>query len=102
MFFKALYKPVVGLLWQSGELRLHLAGQPGAADDAIDAKADAAGGVAVQLHYLAELLDELVGKHVRLDATSAGAPLLVTDPDDADFLVVQMPCRAPSETSQAA
>jgi len=95
-------KPVAGLQWQGDELRLCLAGHPDAADDVIDATVEGAGRTGVQIHYLAELLDSLNGKCARIDTTDTFAPVLITDPDDPDFLVVQMPCRVPFERSQAA
>jgi DNA polymerase III subunit beta len=95
-------KPLCSLAWQDNELRLCLAGHPDAADDVIDAAVDGAGRTAAQIGHLAELLEGINGKRVRLDAADALAPVLITDPDDADFLVVQMPCRVPFETSQAA
>jgi DNA polymerase III sliding clamp (beta) subunit (PCNA family) len=95
-------KPLCGLAWQDNELRLCLAGHPDAADDVIDAAVDGAGRTAAQIGHLVELLESLNGKRVRIDAADALAPMLVTDPDDADFLAVQMPCRVPFETSRAA
>jgi DNA polymerase III sliding clamp (beta) subunit (PCNA family) len=77
-------------------------GHPDAADDVIDAAVDGAGRTAAQIRYVAELLGSLKGNRVRLDAADADAAALITDPDDTDFLAVQMPYRVPFESSQAA
>jgi DNA polymerase-3 subunit beta len=94
--------PVCSLAWQDNELRLYLAGHPDAADDVIDAAVDGPGRTAAQIGHLAELLESFNGKRVRIDAADAMTAVLITDPDDPDFLVVQMPCRVPFQTSQAA
>jgi DNA polymerase-3 subunit beta len=95
-------RPLCGLAWQDNELRLCLAGHSDAADDVIDAMVDGAGRTAAQIHHLVELLEGINSKRVRIDAADALAPVLITDPDDPDFLAVQMPCRVPFQTSQAA
>jgi DNA polymerase-3 subunit beta len=85
---------VVGLYWEAGEsvLRLCLADSD-LADDAVAAETTGSGKTAVQIGLLSEMLEAVTGKRFTLDSRSAGDPLLVTDPDDKDFLAVQMPCR---------
>jgi DNA polymerase-3 subunit beta len=96
--------PLVGLSWQPDEPVLHLcpAGYPDAAADVITAETSGTGHVALRIRHVAELLDEIEGERVHLDINSAQGPVLITDPDDADYLAVQMPCSWPFEKSQAA
>jgi DNA polymerase-3 subunit beta len=97
--------PLIGLTWKSpGPLRLCIPGAPDLADDPIGAvETSGRGRIAVQIRHLAQLFDEFGSERVRIDAgNSAGAAIRITDPDDADFLCVQMPCVWGAETSQAA
>jgi DNA polymerase-3 subunit beta len=87
--------PIVGLDWKAPEpsLRLCAPGAPELADDAVDAETSGSGRIAVQIRHLAQLLDELAGDRVHIDAGgSTGSPVLIADPGDVDFTVVQMPC----------
>ena len=77
--------------------------QPEIADDPIEAKVSGRGRLAVQIKHMAQLLDELGSVCVRIDAGgSAGSAILVTDPDDANFTIVQMPYLWSAQASQAA
>jgi DNA polymerase-3 subunit beta len=93
----------VGLAWAAGEplLRLCLAGLD-VADDVVDAEVAGRGRVAAQLGYVAEMLEELGGSRVCVDAESPAGPIRFTDPDNVDCLALLMPCRWPGEQSQAA
>jgi DNA polymerase III sliding clamp (beta) subunit (PCNA family) len=95
---------LVGLTWQAGEseLRLVIPGWPDLADDVIVGEVTGAGRTALRIGYLAELLDELEGERVRLDANDAHSPMLVTDPADPEMLTVQTPCAWPFEHSREA
>ena len=85
---------IVGLQWNANApaLRLCLSQQPGIANDAVDAEVFGVGRVAVKIRLLAELLDELASKRVRLDIDGAAGPLVICDPDDANYLAVLSPC----------
>jgi DNA polymerase III subunit beta len=93
-----------GLTWRApeAELRLCVPGWPDMADDVVAAEVTGNGRTALRIGYLAELLDELAGERVKLDANDASSPMLVTDPEDADLLTLLMPCVWPFEHSQAA
>jgi DNA polymerase-3 subunit beta len=95
---------LAGLSWQmpAPELRLCVPGWPDLADDVIAAEVSGAGRTAIRIGYLTEILDELAGERVRLDARDGRSPLLLTDPDEPHVLTVQMPCTWPFERSQAA
>jgi DNA polymerase-3 subunit beta len=88
-------RPLIGLTWQAQTPALQLV-VPDAreiADDPVEAETSGIGRIAVQIHHLQTLLGELEGDRVRIDAdTSAGSPILITDPDEANFTIVQMPC----------
>lgn len=87
-------RAVAGLLWTADEPALHLClTDADTADDVISAEVTGSGRVAVQIKFLAELLDVLEGKRVRFDARSGADAVLVGDPGDEDFTAVQMPCR---------
>jgi DNA polymerase-3 subunit beta len=95
---------LVGLTWHAPEpsLRLCIAGAPDLADDPIEAEASGSGRFAAQIKHLAQLLNEVEGERVRIDVgTCAGNGILITDPDDANFTIVQMPCRWETETEAA-
>jgi DNA polymerase-3 subunit beta len=85
---------LVGLRWSDGESALHLCipGWPDLADDVLDAEAASTGKVAVQILHLAEIVAEIEGERIHIDANGNGGPVLVTDPDDPDVLMLQMPC----------
>jgi DNA polymerase III subunit beta len=95
---------LVGLTWQAPEpeLRLVIPGWPDLADDHIVGEVTGNGRTAMRIGYLSELLDELAGERVRLDANDAHSPMLVTDPADPEMLTVQTPCAWPFEHSQEA
>ena len=87
--------PLVGLTWKAPEkaLQLCIPDAPEIADDPIEAEVSGRGRLAVQIKHLAQLLDELGSDRVRIDAgSSAGSAILITDPDDANFTIIQMPC----------
>ena len=97
--------PLVGLTWKAPEtaLQLCIPDAPEIADDPIEAEVSGRGRLAVQIKHLAQLLDELESDRVRIDAgTSAGSAILITDPDDANFTIIQMPCVWGAQASQAA
>jgi DNA polymerase-3 subunit beta len=96
---------LVGLTWTAAEpsLRLCIAGMPDLADDPIEAEVSGRGRLAVQVKHLAQLLDELGSERVRIDAgTCAHSGILIANPDDANFTIVQMPCFWEAEASEAA
>ena len=69
---------------------LHL----GAADGSTDSLAADTEGEAettIQARYLSELLEALGGDRITIAAGKPGSPIIFTDPDDANFLAVQMP-----------
>ena len=97
--------PLVGLTWKAPETALQLCvpDAPEIADDPIEAEVSGQGRLAVQVKHLAQLLDELESDRIRIDAgTSAGSAILITDPDDANFTIIQMPCVWGAQASQAA
>jgi DNA polymerase III subunit beta len=97
--------PIVGLAWTDGEpmLRVCVPGWPDLADDPIAAVTSGNGRAAIQVRYVSELVDQLGGTRICIDVgNDAGAPILVTDPDEPDFTVIQMPCAWHAEASQAA
>jgi DNA polymerase-3 subunit beta len=86
-------RAVVGLAWGADEEELQVClADSEAADDVVNAEFTGSGKVAVQIGLLAELLDALDGARVCLDSRDDRSPVLVTDPDDADLLALQMPC----------
>jgi DNA polymerase-3 subunit beta len=97
---------LVGLAWGPAEPALHLSlpHQPGAAADVIAATVagDLPVQTAAQLRHIVELVDELHGKRVCIASSGAGNPILVTDPEDAGHLIVQMPCRVSANRLHAA
>ena len=98
-------RPLVGLTWKAPKkaLQLCVPDAPEIADDPIEAKVSGRGRLAVQIKHLAQLLDEFEGDRIRIDAgTSAGSAILITDPDDANFTIIQMPCFWGAQASQAA
>jgi DNA polymerase III subunit beta len=94
---------VVGLMWSEGEpeLRLCLVGSD-AADDSIAAEVTGKGRTAAQIHLLAEMVDELNGKTVKIDSGGAGQPILILDSDDVGALGLVLPYAWAAQTSQAA
>jgi DNA polymerase III subunit beta len=95
---------LVGLRWSDGESALHLCipGWPDLADDVLDAEVASTGKVAVQILHLAEIVAEIEGERIHIDTNGNGGPMLVTDPDDPNFLMLQMPCAWPFENATAA
>ena len=57
---------------------------------------------AAQLVHVTELAKELHGESVCIASNGNGNAILVTDPDSDAVLVVQMPCAAQGQSSQAA
>lgn len=97
--------PTVGRVWTADEpeLRVIVPGQPDLAHDPMAAETAGAGWIAFQIRHGLDLLDALKGDRVRIDSNAVcGSPILITDPDDADFLIVQMPVAGPVERSEAA
>jgi DNA polymerase-3 subunit beta len=102
---EAKTKPTVGLVWKAGDpaLRIVAPGWPDLADDLIEAEVSGTGRAAFQIRHGLELLEALKGDRVRIDNNAdSHSPIHITDPDDPDFLVIQMPCTWSAETSQAA
>jgi DNA polymerase III subunit beta len=95
---------LVGLRWSDGESALHLCipGWPDLADDVLDAEVASTGKVAVQILHLAEIVAEIEGERIHIDTNGNGGPVLITDPDDPDVLLLQMPCAWPFENATAA
>lgn len=95
---------LVGLMWRAPEqeLRLCVPGWPDMADDVVAAEVTGNSKTALRIAYFDGLLDELAGERVKLDANDASSPMLVTDPEVADLLMLLMPCAWPFEHSQAA
>lgn len=91
----------VSLHWSGDTLHMSLsdcANEELAAHDV-----EGSGQVTVRLQYLADLLKHMDGARVRLATNGPDEPLVVTDPDDAALLFLQLPLRAPpSAKSQAA
>jgi hypothetical protein len=48
------------------------------------------------------MLDEFAGERISLDTGGGGAVIRITDPDDPDVLVAQIPCHWSEQSSQAA
>ena len=92
--------PLAGLEWdgKSGVLHVSLASWD-VADDFIETEMiSGLGQVAVNADLLAEMLEEFPGETVRLDGDGSQnqmTPLLITDPKNADYLALLMPCRWP-------
>jgi DNA polymerase III subunit beta len=85
-----------GLSWDNNsELHLCLTQERnGAADDAIAAtETTGSARVAAQTRYLIEAVDEIEGERVCFSVDGVGQPILVTDPDDPQFLSLMMPVR---------
>ncbi|MGX1050847.1 DNA polymerase-3 subunit beta [Bradyrhizobium japonicum] len=96
--------PLIGLTWKAPENALQLCtpGAPEIADDTIEAEVSGQGRLAVQIKHLMQLLGELKSHRVRIDAgMGAGNAILITDPDNANFTIIQMPCAWRAPTSQA-
>jgi len=71
-------------------------------DDLVEAETLGSGRFAVQVKHPTRLLDELKGDGFRIDAGAhAGSAILITDPDDSHFTIIQMPCVWMAEVSQA-
>ena len=85
---------IVGLQWSADAplLRLRLAKEPGIADDAIDGEPSGIGHIAINGRLLAEMIDDLDSEHVRLDPDGVVGPLLITNPDDENYLALLMRC----------
>jgi DNA polymerase-3 subunit beta len=83
---------VVGLEWEDRTaLHLSLQRQYGDADDPISGEATGQGKVALTLKALTNITNALVGERVRINHAGRTDPIVVTDPDDADLVVVTMP-----------
>jgi DNA polymerase-3 subunit beta len=96
--------PLIGLTWKTPDKALQLCtpGAPEIADDTIEAEVSGQGRLAVQIRHLMQLLAELKSHRVRIDAgMGAGNAILITDPDNANFTIIQMPCAWRAPTSQA-
>jgi DNA polymerase III sliding clamp (beta) subunit (PCNA family) len=85
--------PAAGIIWKEGAVHLMLARQPGAAEDTIDATVSGTGRVALKLEYLIQLLEALPGESIRFDQAETSAPIIVTVPENADLLALQMSMR---------
>jgi DNA polymerase-3 subunit beta len=94
---------LVGLQWALGEpaLRLCIPGHD-LADDILDAEVAGTGKVALQILHLAEIAAEIEGKCIHIDTNGNVGPVVITDPDDPDVLILQMPCAWPFENATAA
>jgi DNA polymerase-3 subunit beta len=97
---------LVGLAWEPAKpvLRLSLPNQPDAADDAIAATITGAASIwtAAQIAHIAELVDQIHNRNIRIATDGAGGAILVTDPDDDNLLVIQMPVHIARGQSRAA
>ncbi|WP_084518238.1 DNA polymerase III subunit beta [Bradyrhizobium sp. th.b2] len=96
--------PLIGLTWKTPEKALQLCtpGAPEIAEDTIEAEVSGQGRLAIQIKHLMQLLGELKSHRVRIDAgMGAGNAILITDPDNANFTIIQMPCAWRAPTSQA-
>jgi DNA polymerase-3 subunit beta len=83
---------VVGLEWEERTaLHLSLQRQCGDADDPIAGEVTGQGKVALTLKALTNITNALVGERVRINHAGRTDPIVVTDPDDADLVVVTMP-----------
>jgi DNA polymerase-3 subunit beta len=97
--------PMVGLLWAADAPALHVcvSGRRDLADDPITAETAGNGRIAFKINHGLELLDAIKGDRVRIDSSAVpGSPIHITDPADANFLIVQMPCVWGAAASQAA
>jgi len=94
---------LVGLQWALDEpaLRLCIPGHD-LANDTLDAEVAGTGKVALQILHLAEIAAEIEGKCIHIDSNGNGGPVLITDRDDPDVLILQMPCAWPFEDTPAA
>ncbi|UGX91735.1 DNA polymerase III subunit beta [Bradyrhizobium barranii subsp. barranii] len=96
---------LVGLTWAAPEqsLRLCIVHAPDVADDPVEADVKGRGRLAVQIKYLQQLLAELGSERVRIDAgTCPNSGVLITDPNDPNITIVQMPCFWGAEVAEAA
>ena len=95
---------LVGLTWKApGALQLCTPWAPDLVDDPVEAEISGRGRIAVQIRHLEQLLGAIASDRVRIDAgAGAGRAILITDPDDANFTIIQMPCVWGAQASQAA
>jgi hypothetical protein len=85
---------VIGLGWKPDEPTLRLF-YGDIVDDAVAAETAGTGTTGMQTALLTEILAKaLTGKRVKLDTLNGEGAMLITDPDDAGPLALQMPCRA--------
>lgn len=89
---------LIGLSWIAGTPALQICspGMPGIASIVIPAEVSKAGRFAVQIAHIKQLLGALKGGRVRIDSRSGKYSVLITDPDDTDFTIVQMPFTRPA------
>ncbi|MCG2625606.1 DNA polymerase III subunit beta [Bradyrhizobium sp. WYCCWR 13023] len=95
---------LVGLTWAAPEqaLRLCIVHAPDVADDPVEAEVKGRGRLALQIKYLQQLLAELGGERVRIDGgTRANSGILITNPDDPNVTIVQMPCFWGADVAEA-
>jgi DNA polymerase-3 subunit beta len=85
---------VIGLDWNTDEPALRLF-YGDIIDDAVAAESAGAGTTGMQIALLTEILENaLTGERVKLDTLNGQGAMLITDPDDAGLLALQMPCRS--------
>ncbi len=83
---------VVGLQWDAADPTVHLClTDSDAVDDGLAAEVTGSGRVAVSINQLTEMLEAIDGNRAHLDSRSAGDAVLVTDPENRDFLGLQLP-----------
>jgi DNA polymerase-3 subunit beta len=69
---------------------LHLSTPDGSAD-CLAADVEGEAETTAQVRYIAELLEAMHGDRVTIAAGKPGSPIIITDPDDSNFLALQMP-----------
>jgi DNA polymerase-3 subunit beta len=95
--------PLAGFEWSNEPaLRLCFAGWPELAGDELAAETSGVGKVALNIRQLDEMLAALDGERIRFASDGEREPVLVTDPDNAEWLAVQMPSLWPFRNAQAA
>lgn len=98
--------PTVGLSWEADEpaLRLCVPGWPDLAEDLIAAETSGTSRIAFQIRHGLDLLDALKGERVHIDcgSTVRGNPIRISNPDEPNHLVIQMPVTWLERAAEAA
>jgi DNA polymerase-3 subunit beta len=82
---------IVSLRWNTFD-GLRLSASDGS-EDCLAANVEGEGETAVQIRYLAEVIDALRGDEVRICVGQPGNMILITDPGDESFFAGLMPIR---------